>query len=58
MQMAFSYVGILLGPLLCGLAGQAVGMMIFPIYLLLLFVAMAVITLRVKRVLYKEPGHR
>lgn len=50
-QMAFSYVGIMLGPMLCGLIGQAWGMFIFPPYLLLLYVAMAVITWRVKRIL-------
>ena len=50
-QMAFSYVGIMLGPMLCGLIGQAWGMFIFPPYLLLLYAAMAVITWRVKRIL-------
>jgi len=50
-QMAFSYVGIMLGPMLCGLIGQAWGMFIFPPYLLLLYAAMAVITWRVQRVL-------
>ena len=51
MQMAFSYVGILLGPLLCGLAGQALGMAVFPVFLILLYGAMAVITWRAKRVI-------
>jgi hypothetical protein len=49
--MAFSYVGIMLGPMLCRLIGQAWGMFIFPPYLLLLYAAMAVITWRVKRIL-------
>ena len=52
-QMAFSYVGIMLGPLLCGLMGQIWGMFIFPPYLLILFVMMAVITWRVRRLLRK-----
>lgn len=42
-QMAFAYVGILVGPLLCGLIGQFAGMFIFPIYLMILFITMAVI---------------
>ena len=50
-QMAFSYVGIMFGPMLCGLIGQAWGMFIFPPYLLLLYAAMAVITWQVKRIL-------
>jgi hypothetical protein len=49
--MAFSYVGIMFGPMLCGLIGQAWGMFIFPPYLLLLYAAMAVITWQVKRIL-------
>ena len=52
-QMAFSYVGILLGPLLCGLVGQAVGMFIFPVYLLALGAAMVLITWRVRHMLHQ-----
>lgn len=50
-QMAFSYVGIMLGPMLCGLIGQAWGMFVLPPYLLLLYVTMILITWRVKRIL-------
>ena len=52
-QMAFSYVGIMLGPMLCGLIGQAFGMFIFPPYLLLLYAAMVLIPWRVIRILQK-----
>ena len=48
LQMAFAYVGIMLGPPLCGLLGQAMGMFIFPIYLLCAFLVMALITISAK----------
>ncbi len=50
-QMAFAYVGILLGPLFCGLLGQCFGMFIFPIYLAAAFVPMAIITVIAMRTL-------
>ena len=39
-QMAASSIGIMIMPTFCGLLGQAIGMQVFPIYLLLLFVLM------------------
>jgi predicted MFS family arabinose efflux permease len=53
-QMACSYVGILLGPLLCGLLGQNIGMYIFPIYVSVAFVFMASITLWAKKRLARK----
>lgn len=54
LQMAFAYVGIMLGPPLCGLLGQAMGMFIFPIYLLCAFLVMTLITISAKKRLKKE----
>jgi len=53
LQMASAYVGILLGPLLCGLLGQTFGMFIFPIYIICAFVAMAVLTVSAQKLLKK-----
>ena len=50
-QMASAYGGILLGPLFCGLIGQAVGMFIFPLYLVAFFVAMLCVTSLLKKIL-------
>ena len=52
-QMAFAYAGIMLGPLFCGLLGQAVGMFVFPIYLACFYIVMMIITAFVKRLLRK-----
>lgn len=49
-QMAFSYIGIMLVPALCGLLGQLCGMIIFPLYLIALYVGMVLLTIRVQRV--------
>lgn len=54
LQMAFAYVGILFGPLICGLLGQNLGMFIFPIYIVVAFVVMAYITASAQRLLNKK----
>ncbi|MBQ0111122.1 MAG: hypothetical protein KBS41_04275, partial [Oscillospiraceae bacterium] len=51
LQMSFAYIGILIGPLLCGLLGQGIGMFIFPIYIACAFVVMAFITVFARRLL-------
>lgn len=43
-QMTFAYAGIMLAPMLCGLLGQKLGMFIFPIYIVILFLVMLGIT--------------
>lgn len=53
LQMASAYVGILIGPLLCGLLGQFLGMFIFPIYIILAFIPMAFITFWAQKLLKK-----
>lgn len=53
-QMAFAYAGIMIGPFICGLLGQAVGMIVFPFYLIIFFAAMLVITALVRRLLIKK----
>lgn len=50
-QMAAAYIGIMLAPMICGLIGQAVGMWIFPYYLLIFFAIMLYSTVKVKKVL-------
>ena len=50
-QMAFSYLGIMLAPALCGLLGQFIGMGVFPPYLLVFYGALLWGTWRIKRVL-------
>ncbi len=54
LQMAFAYVGILFGPLICGLLGQNLGMYIFPIYIVVAFGVMAYITASAQRLLNKK----
>lgn len=54
LQMASAYIGILFGPLICGLLGQTLGMFIFPIYILVAFIAMACITASAQRLLNKK----
>lgn len=54
LQMASAYVGILFGPLLCGLLGQNLGMFIFPFYIIVAFVAMALITVSAKKTIKKS----
>lgn len=53
-QMAAAYAGVLATPPLCGLLGQAVGMWVFPYYLLLFFIIMMFITFRAGRLLFSE----
>ncbi len=54
LQMAAAYVGILVGPLLCGLLGQNLGMFIFPPYIICAFMLMAIITVSVMRLLKRK----
>ena len=54
LQMASAYVGILIGPLLCGLLGQALGMFIFPVYVIAAFAVMAVVTVSACKRLKKK----
>ncbi len=54
LQMASAYVGILVGPLLCGLLGQNLGMLIFPPYIICAFVAMVAMTAWARRLLNKK----
>ena len=56
LQMAFAYIGILIGPLMCGLLGQTFGMIIFPIYILCAYVIMAFITVSARNLLMKKRG--
>lgn len=49
LQMASAYVGILVGPLLCGLLGQNLGMFVFPPYMICAFAGMAAITVWARR---------
>lgn len=56
LQMAFAYIGILIGPLMCGLLGQTFGMVIFPIYILCAYVIMAFITVSARNLLMKKRG--
>lgn len=51
LQMASAYIGILFGPLLCGLLGQNLGMFIFPIYIICLFAAMVATTASARKLL-------
>ena len=50
-QMAMSYIGIMLAPALCGVLGQFINMGVFPVYLLVFYVAMITATKKVKIVL-------
>lgn len=50
-QMAMSYIGIMLAPAVCGVLGQFINMGIFPVYLLVFYIAMITATKRVKNVL-------
>ena len=54
LQMASAYVGILVGPLLCGLLGQSLGMFVFPFYIICAFVVMVVMTAWAQRLLKKK----
>lgn len=54
LQMASSYVGILFGPLICGLLGQNLGMYIFPIYILVAYIVMVFITASAQKLLNKK----
>lgn len=49
-QMASAYVGIMLTPVICGILGQALGMEIFPFYLLLFYVVMIPSLIRVVKI--------
>ena len=50
-QMAFSYMGIMLAPALCGLLGQTFGMGVFPPYIAVFYLVMVAATWRIRRVL-------
>lgn len=54
LQMASAYVGILAGPLLCGLLGQSLGMFVFPFYIICAFAVMVVMTAWAQRLLKKK----
>lgn len=53
-QMAMSYIGIMLVPAVFGLIGQNVSMGLFPVYLLLFFILMMIGTVLVKKTLKAE----
>lgn len=55
-QMATAYVGIMIGPLICGLLGQTVGMIVFPFYIALFFTAMLIITVSAGRLFKCKPS--
>ncbi|MDO5399383.1 MAG: MFS transporter [Eubacteriales bacterium] len=55
-QMAASYLGIMLAPPLCGLLGQHLGMGVFPWYLAAFYAAMLAATVLVRRKLVKSSG--
>lgn len=48
-QMAFAYVGIMLTPALCGILGQALGMKIFPFYLIIFYIAMLPALIKIQK---------
>lgn len=50
-QMAASYAGIMLAPAACGLLGQLIHMGIFPVYLLVFYLAMTAATWKAKNTL-------
>ena len=54
-QMAVSSFAVLVGPILCGLVGQALGMGAFPYYLITFYVLMLLVFLRATRI-WKMPG--
>ena len=54
LQMSFAYAGIMIGPLVCGLLGQYIGMVIFPYYLLLFFILLLLFIFLVRKVLKRE----
>lgn len=39
-QMASAYIGSMLSPVICGILGQKIGMVIFPVYLLMFYIIM------------------
>ena len=52
-QMAFSYMGIMLAPALCGLLGQAFSMGVFPFCLAVFYIGMLAATRAARRLLRK-----
>ena len=53
-QMATAYLGIMLVPPLCGLLGQKFGMVIFPYYMLIYYIAMIPMSIAVERIVKKK----
>lgn len=55
-QMAVASVSSMLTPILCGFLGQRFGMGVFPLYLLVCFVGMAVVSAMANRVFWPSKG--
>ncbi len=53
-QMASAYVGIMLAPFICGQITQALGMALFPFYLVLFYLMMVAVTRAARRLLDKS----
>lgn len=49
-QMASAYVGIMLAPVVCGILGQLFGMGIFPVYLIVFYIAMVPALMKIVKV--------
>lgn len=49
-QMASAYVGIMLAPVVCGILGQLFGMGIFPVYLIVFYIAMVLALMKIVKV--------
>ena len=56
-QMAFSYVGILLAPAIFGLMAQYFTISLFPYFILLCYVIMIVGTLKMNSIIKAEKGN-
>lgn len=55
-QMATAYLGSMLAPALCGVLGQALGMGIFPMYMLVFYACMIAGTVHFRRVMKTKGG--
>lgn len=55
-QMATAYLGSMLAPVLCGVLGQSLGMGIFPVYMLVLFVCMIAGTFYFRKTMKAQGG--
>lgn len=53
-QMASAYVGIMIAPFVCGQITQALGMALFPVYLMLFYLLMVPVTRAARRLLDKS----